>query len=89
MFDYPHTDKKACKSMIESILCYSYPHYIHSDIKHSVIKDRYLKEYVRDLGEDVVLELIQEVQDSIDYIKVNVYTDCEGVTYNSIVHKGE
>lgn len=49
----------------------------------------YLLEYVELLGRARVLELIQEQMDSIESIKVGVFTDSEGLTYNSIIYKQE
>lgn len=49
----------------------------------------YLLEYVEALGRARVLELIQEQMDSIESIKVGVFTDSEGCSYNSIIYKEE
>ena len=47
----------------------------------------YLADYVTELGEVRVLELIQGQIDSIDYVHVAVSYDSEGLSYNSIQWK--
>ena len=76
--------------MINSILCYSIRW--EKDAATVLRKERsrkysYLSEYVDSLGEEKVIQLIQEQIDDIAYIKDSVYTDGEGLTYNSIIWK--
>lgn len=68
------------------VLTYTPEDVLQKDLKgyHS-----YLQDYVNELGEARVLELIQEQMDSIEDIKVCVFTDSEGLTYNSIIYKKE
>lgn len=47
----------------------------------------YLKEYVDKLGYGTILNLIQQEMDDIDHIEIAVFTDSDGLTYNSIVYK--
>lgn len=49
----------------------------------------YLTQYVQQLGEKRVLELIKQQMDDISGVEVAVYTDSEGCSYNSIIHKEE
>lgn len=49
----------------------------------------YLLEYVEALGVVRVIELIQQQMDSIASIQQNVFTDSEGLSYNSIIYKQE
>ena len=79
-----------CIRMINSILCYNIRR--EKDAATVLRKDcsqkhSYLSEYVDSLGEEKVIQLIQEQIDDIAYIKDSVYTDGEGLTYNSIVWK--
>lgn len=81
-----------CISMINSILCYRLRW--EKDAAIVLQEDRskkysYLSEYVESLGETKVIQLIQNQIDDIAYIKNSVYTDGEGLTYNSIVWKNE
>lgn len=81
-----------CISMINSILCYSCEGYDDAEkvMEHEENSyHNYLEDYVRQFGRDKVIALIQEQIDSIDYIKHNVHTDSEGVSYNSIIWKEE
>lgn len=68
-----------CRDMINSILCY--------DGKRDVIKNRYLYNYIKDLGVDVVQRLIDEQIADFDKAVVlrNVHRDSEGISYNSII----
>ncbi len=80
----------SCIEMINSILAYDCRGY-------SVAKDvleheknsyyNYLEDYITELGEDRVLELIQGQIDSVDTVNVDVMYDSEGVSYNSIKWK--
>lgn len=82
----------SCISMINSLLCYGHGREI--DAKTVLQREQshdhsYLAQYVDSLGEAKVIQLIQNQIDEIAYIKRSVYTDGEGLTYNSIVWKNE
>lgn len=79
-----------CISMINSILCYNCRGFKDAE---SVLKyeekshHNYLADYVKALGRDKVIALIQDQIDSIAGIKDGVFTDSEGLTYSSIIWK--
>ena len=76
----------SCISMINSILAYGYDdnaEYVLEREEHRY--HNYLKEYVEKLGREKVLSLIKGQIRDIKEIEEGVYTDCEGLTYNSIV----
>lgn len=85
-------EELSCISMINSLLCYG--HGRETDAKVVLQREQshnhsYLARYVGSLGEAKVIQLIQNQIDDIAYIKHLVYTDGEGLTYNSIVWKNE
>ena len=49
----------------------------------------YLKQYLDELGEERMLELIQEQINDIVCVLQNTFTDNEGLSYNSIVWRDE
>lgn len=72
-----------CMEMIESHLAYN---------DYDFMESRYNKSYVADLGYDRVEEIWNMMKKYFDencYVKRGVYTDCEGLTYNSIIDKNE
>ena len=75
-----------CKSMCESIVCYGFregkkpEEYVDGE-------DRYLKDYIADLGKETVVAIMKDVVDNVVRIDEDVYTDSEGCTYNHIVYK--
>ena len=77
----------SCIDMINSILCYNCKGYKDAE-KVMEYEEKayhnYLAEYVELLGRNRVISLIQEQIDSIDSISHAVFTDSEGVVYNSI-----
>lgn len=80
----------SCISMIDSILCYNCRGW--QDAERVLAYEEsshynYLADYVQLFGRDKVLELIQGQIDSIESISTNVYTDDEGLSYNSINYK--
>lgn len=88
-YNSPIQQEIRCISMINSIICY---HWNLKDSAKSLLDweiggryHSYLQQYVDALGYDKVLTLMQKQMDDICDIKKNVYTDCEGVTYNSII----
>ena len=74
-----------CKGMCESIVCYGFKD--GKSAKEYVDGNRYLKEYIDELGEDVVLSIMKDVVDNVDRIDEDVMRDSEGVSYNNIVFK--
>ena len=74
----------ACKSTCESIVCYG-----HADSAQEYLdkNEKYFKSYIKDLGEDTVLDILTNVINSVDHIEENTITDSEGVSYNHIVFK--
>lgn len=76
-----------CINMINSILAYHCNGCIFAKDVVEYEKNsphNYLENYIKELGEDRVIELIQAQIDSIDYVSKDVYCDNEGVSYNSI-----
>ena len=80
-----------CIEMINSILAYGCHGYTAEQVMQAEERGyrNYLADYVKELGRARVVELIQGQIDSIAYVRSGVYTDYEGVTYNSIVWKEE
>ena len=82
--------QKYCLDMIESILCYDCKGYKTAkdvlDYENNAYHN-YLSDYIEVLGENRVLELIQNRIDAIDHVVSDVYTDSEGCSYNSIIWK--
>lgn len=81
-------DELECIDMINSILAYS-PFTFKSENLSSeaeqALKDRYLKKYIEILGSNRVLGLIKGQIKAISFIKQDVYTDSDGLSYNRIV----
>ena len=76
-----------CIDMINSILCYNCMGYTDAEKVmqyEETSYHNYLADYVKVLGRDKVVALIQEQINSINNINISVYTDSEGLTYNSI-----
>lgn len=80
-------EELSCREMVNSCLCYGgisgfwrkfdgFPEGWHS----------YADTYIAKLGEDLVREIVAEQERDFAKATVfrNVYTDCEGCTYNSI-----
>lgn len=76
-----------CIDMINSILCYDCRGYKNAE-KVMEYEERsyhnYLEDYVKLFGRDKVITLIQKQIDSISSVNCDVYTDSEGLSYNSI-----
>lgn len=72
-----------CISMINSILIY--------DGKNNIMNNRYLKEYVHELGEKRVAELVDEQIKDLKKSTVlkNIHMDDEGLYYHSIIWHDE
>ena len=84
-------EKYLCISMINSVIAYDwYEGQTAKELLDWELNDRYhsyLEEYVNKLGYDEVLALIQGQLDDIKSIDRDVFTDGEGVSYNSIIWK--
>ena len=84
-------EKYLCISMINSVIAYDW--YEGQTAKRLLdweLNDRYhsyLEEYVNKLGYDEVLALVQGQLEDIKSIDRDVFTDGEGVSYNSIIWK--
>ena len=84
-------EKYLCISMINSVIAYDwYEGQTAKELLDWELNDRYhsyLEEYVNKLGYDEVLALMQNQLDDIKSIERDVFTDGEGVSYNSIIWK--
>lgn len=84
-------EKLSCIDMINSLLCYSCRGYKKAkdvlEYDMSTAYRSYLREYVECMGEDTVLELIQEQINDIEKIDTDCFIDDEGLSYSSIVWK--
>lgn len=84
-------DYKSAWEMIESVLAYNWQSGKSAkEFLDWELNDRYhsyLEEYVKLLGYDVILNLIQQEMDAIDHIDQAVFTDSDGLAYNSIIYK--
>lgn len=85
------SEELQCVDMINSILAYGGFGLTAEEILQCQEQSyhNYLAQYVGLLGRRRVIELIQGQIDSIITIHSSVFTDDEGVTYNSIVWKNE
>lgn len=84
-------EEMSCIDMINSILAYGGFGMTAEEIMQHQEQScyNYLAKYVNLFGRARVVELIQGQIDSILSIHSSVFTDDEGVTYNSIVWKNE
>lgn len=73
--------------MLESVMAYGGHTMSPEDILSDGYHGQFLQKYVAKYGEEEVKEAIKDMQSKIDSIKHDVYTDSEGVSYNSIVWK--
>ena len=84
-------EKFLCISMINSVIAYDwYEGQTAKELLDWELNDRYhsyLEEYVNKLGYDEVLALVQGQLEDIKFIERDVFTDDEGVSYNSIIWK--
>lgn len=84
-------DYKSAWEMIGSILAYDWKKgQSAKELLDWELNDRYhsyLKEYVEEFGYDTILNLVQQDMDDIDHINKAVFTDDDGLTYNSVVYK--
>lgn len=83
--------KLLCVSMINSVITYDWyegetaKELLDRELNH---KHRsYLEEYVEKFGYDEVLALVQDQLNDIKFVERDVFTDGEGVSYNSITWK--
>ena len=82
----------SCIDMINSILAYQSAGEKNAEKVLQVEEKRkynYLAEYIEILGRDEVLRLIQAQIDDIVTVRTGVFTDDEGLSYNSIVFRDE
>lgn len=80
----------SCIGMINSLLAYNCAHMRTAEEIMQYEENayhNYLEDYVKELGRNKVLELIQGQLDSKQSVATNVYTDSEGLSYNSIIWK--
>lgn len=88
--DIKRSQELSCADMINSILAY---HWYFGLTGEDIMRYEensyynYLEDYVKTIGRDRVIELINDQINDIKEILHNVYTDSEGLTYNSIVWK--
>lgn len=81
-----------CIDMIHSILAYNWS---KGQTAEQVMQmeergyKNYLEDYVKLFGREHVVNLIEDQINDIDHIERCVFTDGEGVTYNSIIWKEE
>lgn len=86
-------EKLLCIGMINSVIAYDW--YEGQSAKRLLdweLNDRYhsyLEEYVEKFGYDEVLALVQGQLDDIVSIERDIFTDGEGVSYNSIIWKNK
>ena len=81
----------SCIEMINSILAYNGFGFDAEEVMkmEEISWHNYLEDYVKKLGRERVVELIQNQIDDIEQIQHCVFTDEEGVTYNSIIWKNK
>lgn len=73
----------SCADMMGSFLAYN---------QYDFMTSKYAKPYIEELGWDVVNTLwtiMNEYFDRNCFIKYNTYTDCEGLSYNSLIDRQE
>ena len=80
-----------CIDMINSILCYDCRGYEKAEevlrYEERIASRNYLSEYVKQLGRNKVLDLIQGQIDSISKVEEKVFVDEDGFAYHSIIWK--
>ena len=83
------SEKLSCIDMINSIIAYGRDFTDGEDLVRSEEEARYnyLAPYIKELGRDAVVKLAQEQLDDIGHINKGVFTDSEGLSYNSITWK--
>lgn len=76
----------SCIDMINSVLAYGEKGLSAEEVlaRQENGYHNYLKDYINSLGRERVIELIQGQIDDMEDVDTDVYTDSEGVTYNSI-----
>lgn len=86
-------EKLLCVGMINSVIAYDWHNgQTAKRLLDWELNDRYhsyLEEYVDKFGYDTVLALVQGQLDDIKSIERDVFTDNEGVSYNSIIWKNK
>lgn len=78
--------KVALRDMIDSVWCYE-----NYDNIESYLQDKYISSYqTNGLSAEEIREVVISQVDYLNehcMIERNVYTDCDGITYNNIVEK--
>lgn len=79
-------EELSCIDMLHSILTYSSNHDVNK-----VLENKYLQDYIDRLGYDKVKELANQEIEEYKNATINhdVYTDGEGVSYNSVTFKDD
>lgn len=86
-------EKLLCVGMINSVIAYEWREgQTAKELLDWELHDRYhsyLEEYVNKFGYDEVLALVQGQLDDVKFIERDVFTDSEGLSYNSITWKNK
>lgn len=86
-------EKFLCIGMINAIIAYDWhegqPAKDFLDWELNDSYHSYLEEYVNKFGYDEVLALVQGQLDDVKFVERNVFTDSEGLSYNSISWKNK
>ena len=73
---------ESCYEMVSSLYAY---HWFHRP--KDVLTSHYIEDYVDELGEEIVVQIAEQVVESVDYIEHDVFTDSEDCSYNSVKYK--
>lgn len=81
-------EELSCREMVNSCLCYGTLHNFWGENSYGV---NYSADYIRKLGVERVKEIVREQEADFARAVVlrNVFTDSEGLSYNSIVWADE
>lgn len=86
-------EKFLCVGMINSVIAYNwYEGQTAKELLDWELNDRYhsyLEEYVNKFGYDEVFALVQGQLDDVKFVERDVFTDDEGLSYNSITWKNK
>lgn len=84
-------EKFLCIGMINSVIAYDWHEgQTAKELLDWELNDRYhsyLEQYVNKFGYDEVLTLVQGQLDDVKFVERDVFTDDEGLSYNSITWK--
>ena len=70
-------------------MIHSFVAYHHWDTKDEWVHSTYFERHLKTLGKEKLQKLIDVAISKVQEVKRNIYTDSEGLTYNSIVWKEE